>query len=253
MSGYYIYKHTSPSGKSYIGITNNYQKRCRQHKVNAQDFNYECIRFELAIRKWGWDNFEHTILEENLNLEESCRKESLYIKIYDSLSPNGYNLQTGGGHYCHSEETRLKMSLDKKGRPSPNKGKKFSEESKLKMSISAKNRKPISEETRLKISEGIKNSMTPERLLKKSILAKNRSPETLLKLSIAGKGKIISEEHKQILRRPRSEETRLKMTIARNSREPISEETRLKMSESAKKRGCNNAKKILDCWFFKST
>lgn len=29
---YLIYKHTSPSGKSYIGLTNNYQRRCREHK-----------------------------------------------------------------------------------------------------------------------------------------------------------------------------------------------------------------------------
>ena len=57
-----------------------------------------------------------------------------------------------------SEEVRRKMSEAKKGKPSNNKGKKFSEEARRKMSESQKG-KHLSEETRRKMSEAnrIKN------------------------------------------------------------------------------------------------
>lgn len=63
-----------------------------------------------AIKKYGWDNFEHEILKTGLTKEEAKKYESYYIKQYNTLAPFGYNL-TGDGEYPDiiSEETKQKM------------------------------------------------------------------------------------------------------------------------------------------------
>lgn len=47
------------------------------------------------IRKYGLENFELTILEDNLTDEELDDKERYYIQKYDTYN-HGYNLTTGG-------------------------------------------------------------------------------------------------------------------------------------------------------------
>ena len=108
---YLIYKHTSPSGKSYIGQTNDYIRRCYEH----QNMNGSSRVFHYAINKYDWNNFIHVILEENLTLEEANIFEEYYIEFYNTLSPNGYNLQSGGLNYITSEETKQKMSEVRSG------------------------------------------------------------------------------------------------------------------------------------------
>lgn len=68
---YSIYKHTSPSGKSYIGITKQGKKRF------GKDGNgYKKQRkFYNAIQKYGWDNFKHEIIEDNLSFEGDAAHE----------------------------------------------------------------------------------------------------------------------------------------------------------------------------------
>lgn len=61
------------------------------------------------------------------------------------MSPNGYNLNTGGKNKRHSEETKKKISES-------NKGKKVSEETRKKLSESHKGHK-VSEETKKKLSK----------------------------------------------------------------------------------------------------
>ncbi|RWZ87180.1 MAG: GIY-YIG nuclease family protein [Hydrotalea sp. AMD] len=107
---YLIYKHTSPSGKSYIGLTNNYQRRCNEHKSSTG-----CMAFNNAIQKYGWDNFHHEILIENLTLDEANMLESKLIQSHNTLYPNGYNLREGGSHHSFSTETSQKMSNTRKG------------------------------------------------------------------------------------------------------------------------------------------
>lgn len=88
---YCIYKHTSPSGKVYIGITKNVNKRWGNNGIG-----YKLQRkFWNAIQKYGWDNFNHEIIEGNLTLEQACSGEEIYIQIYDSIR-NGYNIYPGG-------------------------------------------------------------------------------------------------------------------------------------------------------------
>lgn len=89
---WYIYKHTSPSGKSYIGMTSK-QPEDRWQKGNGYA---EHTKFGKAILKYGWDNFSHEILEKNIQtLEEAKVREQYYIALFDSYR-NGYNSTLGG-------------------------------------------------------------------------------------------------------------------------------------------------------------
>ncbi len=54
-----------------------------------------CRYLNNAIRKYGNDNFEIELIM-NCNLNESDEMEQKFIKIYNSLSPYGYNLTIGG-------------------------------------------------------------------------------------------------------------------------------------------------------------
>lgn len=125
---YKVYIHINKlNNKKYIGITcqNNINNRWK----NGNGYK-RCPRFYNAIQKYGWDNFYHLILAEDLNKEEA---EKIEIYLIDLLKTNnskyGYNLQKGGGVSNVSELTRYKHRLLCLG-------KKHSEETKLKMSIS---------------------------------------------------------------------------------------------------------------------
>lgn len=105
MANYLIYKYTSPSGKSYIGQTNNIKRRENKHKTENG-----CRAFAAAIAKYGFDNFTREILLENLSLDDANIKEEYYIRIFNTLSPNGYNLTTGGDNKVRSEEYKQALS-----------------------------------------------------------------------------------------------------------------------------------------------
>lgn len=91
---YIIYMHKNKiNNKVYIGQTSldPPEKRWR----NGQ--GYQKQYFYKAIKKYGWDNFEHIILEKNLTFEEANEREKYYIKIFNSLDKNfGYNCTDGG-------------------------------------------------------------------------------------------------------------------------------------------------------------
>ena len=77
-----------------------------------------CPRFYSAIVSYGWSNFEHIILENNLTSDEANEKEQYYIKKYNSQNPDlGYNLTEGGSslsEYWKTPEHRELQSQNKK-------------------------------------------------------------------------------------------------------------------------------------------
>lgn len=90
-NSFIVYKHTSPSGKVYIGITSNsIYRRWR----NGYGYK-ECTFFYRAILKYGWENIKHEILYSNLPLEEACQKEKELIRYYKDLKIS-YNNSNGG-------------------------------------------------------------------------------------------------------------------------------------------------------------
>lgn len=106
-----VYKHTlKETGQVYIGQTNNIKNRWKPSAYK------NCIKFYNAIQKYGWDNFEHEILVDELTLEEANELETKFIIEYDSIN-NGFNLNTGGDNKLASQETKEKMSKTRKGIP----------------------------------------------------------------------------------------------------------------------------------------
>lgn len=122
---------TSPSGKIYIGQTS-------QTPSVRWGYGYgyiNCPHLFSAIKKYGWDNFEHIIVTDNLSKREADWIEHYLICYYESYNKDkGYNLTMGGDGavgYRFSDEQRKAMSLKRKGR-------KATEETKARLSYSHK-------------------------------------------------------------------------------------------------------------------
>lgn len=106
MKTYVIYMHKNKiNGKVYIGQT------CQkpEYRWNHGEGYINCSYFYRAIKKYGWDSFEHIILEENLSFEEANEKEQYFISLYKANQEQfGYNLQSGGSNHQVSNITREK-------------------------------------------------------------------------------------------------------------------------------------------------
>lgn len=115
---YYVYIHVNRINKKvYVGITSK-TPRARWGAQGGQYCNTteqsKKTKFQLAIEKYGWDNFEHRVLFFGLTAEEAKQKEKELINFYDSYN-NGYNMTVGGdgGGFLgkhHSEATKLKIA-----------------------------------------------------------------------------------------------------------------------------------------------
>lgn len=94
-----IYKATNPlTNKSYIGQTvKTLSQRAAEHKHKALCENDTSNKFHNAIRKYGYDIFEWSILEESETWDYDTldEREKYYIELYDSVN-NGYNTLYGG-------------------------------------------------------------------------------------------------------------------------------------------------------------
>lgn len=107
---YIVYCHLAPNGKRYIGMTK--MRLCERFSPGL----YFTKIFKTDIEKYGWENFQHIVLEKDLTREEASEKEIYYINYYNTLDERyGYNLCTGGihggtPHEC-SDETKIKISL----------------------------------------------------------------------------------------------------------------------------------------------
>ncbi len=169
-----IYKYTSPSGKSYIGQTNNIKEREKLHKRSSS-----CPAFSRAIKKYGFDNFKREILCSDLSIEEANKMEALLIKEHNTMYPLGYNLRSGGDNSTLSDLSRKRLSAARKGIV-------FSDEHLKNLSVSHKGNKQ-SEESKKKISQGLKGRVVSE--------------ETKEKLRKANSGKKLTDAQKENLRK----------------------------------------------------
>lgn len=156
-----VYVHISPSNKYYVGITCQIPKRRWRFDGSAYKNN---IHFWNAIQKYGWNNFQHEVIAQNLTRDEACNFEMVLIdKLKSNNCQYGYNRSSGGEvnqGYSLSKETKEKLSKAFKGRRlsekqrlaliNANKGHHRSEETKKKISMA--NSHPKNEETKLKIS-----------------------------------------------------------------------------------------------------
>lgn len=123
-----VYVHISPSLKYYVGITSKDTKIRWGNNGNGYQSQY----FSKAIAKYGWENFEHIIIAENLTEDEAKNLEKSLIKRLQSNKRDfGYNITEGGDGVCgfglkgelnpmygkkHSKDTLSKISQSRKGK-----------------------------------------------------------------------------------------------------------------------------------------
>ena len=103
----FVYIHINKiNGKKYIGQT--IQSPIKRWDC-GRGYN-GCSRFFNAIKKYGWDNFEHKVFE--CNESDLDRIESELIAQYNTTNPQyGYNLEYGGHLNKHlSNDTKQKIS-----------------------------------------------------------------------------------------------------------------------------------------------
>lgn len=117
----YIYRHWIVNDKdvekSYIGQT---KGELQERWENGNGYTRkQDHKFARAIRKYGWNAFNHEIL---LTIECETEEELLFwldqwevycIEKYDSFH-NGYNSTTGGGNGIRCEESKKRMSQAQK-------------------------------------------------------------------------------------------------------------------------------------------
>lgn len=96
------------NSKVYVGQTiRALGERWAGHKCDAIN-GRKSTAICNAIRKYGADSFYIELLEDNIPYSLLDEKEIEYIREYNSVSPNGYNISFGGQTY-KTEEERLFM------------------------------------------------------------------------------------------------------------------------------------------------
>jgi group I intron endonuclease len=178
--------------KVYIGLTNNFAQRKKEHIKSLKGNKHFNIYLQRAFVKYGEEGFLMEILEE-CALCDLKERERHYILKFDSFN-NGFNLTTGGERFFMSEDVKKRISEKHKGKVVKestrqklreiNLGKKMSQEVKDKLSYLNKNR-IFTDEQKEKISKAAKFERTPEMRQRQSsfMMGKSLSEEAKLKLA----------------------------------------------------------------------
>lgn len=87
---YYVYVHTVPNGKKYVGQT----KEIKSRWNNGEGYS-DNKRFYKDIKSYGWNNIKHEIIAEVPCAENALRLESVLIAILKTEDKDyGYNQTT---------------------------------------------------------------------------------------------------------------------------------------------------------------
>jgi group I intron endonuclease len=206
-SGIYQIKNLV-NGKVYIGSSVNIKARWNTHKSSLRKNLHHSPALQRAWNKYGPDAFEFSILEIVEDQSKIFERETHYVAKFNSANGrDGYNTLVVGGSaagYRHSDEAREKMSQAQKSIPYEKrleycvsfKGKKHTEETKLKMSLNSKRVSPT-EEQRLAISKvhkGKQISAEHRAIVGAATALKNKTPEMRAKVSAALKGRVFTPE-----------------------------------------------------------
>lgn len=116
MKNYCIYYHQNKvNGKVYVGQTN----RSLMDRFGQDGKKYSNnLEFWSDIKTFGWDNFDHLILLDNLNKEEADYYEDFFIKLFNSTeSEFGYNHKGGGSAGFIPQYIRAKIANAHAGKP----------------------------------------------------------------------------------------------------------------------------------------
>lgn len=179
----YVYKHIRKDNGEvfYIGI-GKVKGRHLSHRNRNKFCKHIVNKTELIAE----------IIEEDLSWVKAGEREQYWIKFYgrkDLKEGNLVNMTNGGdGVSGHSDETKILIGSKSKGRK-------------------------LSDETKLKISNGVKKTMTPEKIERIRIKQKGKivSTETKEKMRIISKNNNSHPPSRKGTHH--SEETKLKLSL----------------------------------------
>jgi group I intron endonuclease len=170
-----IYKITSPSGKFYIGSAVDMQRRCHEHRTGLRRGSHCTLPLQKAYVKYGIEKLEFSAVLY-------CRREDLIFFeqiCIDGLGPQ-YNLRRIANSFLglkHSESTKKKLRIL---------GSSISEQTRQ-LRRAAALKQWADKDAREKIKGAIKLAAnTPETRAKNKIVQANRKPisdETRAKMS----------------------------------------------------------------------
>lgn len=158
--------------KEYVGRTKSLTRRKYQHWEFLKNGKHANPHLQNAYDKYGEDAF-HFLIVEYCEVEELRSREQWWIDLLRTCDPKrGYNVMGSEGLDTHSTESKIKMSITRKGWVP-------SEEVRKKISNTLSGRS-LSDERRMNISNAMKD--------------KPKSKEHRKNLSIALKGRQLKVE-----------------------------------------------------------
>lgn len=90
---YSVYIHEAPNGKRYVGITS---QRLADRWGNGAPYKKNKHLY-AAIQLYGWDNFAHIVVAENIMHHDACEMERrLIAALKTNQREYGYNKSIGG-------------------------------------------------------------------------------------------------------------------------------------------------------------
>ena len=158
---YWVYVHTCPNGKRYVGCTTRVKPERRWARGNGY---YQNKHFYRAILKYGWSSIKHEAWELTCESEMYYAEKYLIAYYHTMESEFGYNHSEGGSGslgYKHPEEVRKRISEARKGKPVSEEARKHMAEAQKKVHADPEYRKKQSESKKGKPrSEGIKRCIS---------------------------------------------------------------------------------------------
>jgi group I intron endonuclease len=211
------------NGKKYVGKHNGFKK----------DYWSSGLVPNRIAKKYGKDIFERVILENNISDDKLNEREIFYINENDSFK-NGYNATIGGdggGHWIYNKtDDEIKRISEIKSKKLT--GRIFSEETKAKMSESAKIKiftqthkdniskavkkrggYPHSEETKNKLSLlmiGRKNDEHSKFMIENNPMSRGVNIDGEIYISISEASRILGIHHKSVVWRVKSKKEKYK-------------------------------------------
>lgn len=244
-----IYKITNLiTGLSYIGkdqndideymgsgllLWNSYRKRFNRDDLDCgKKTHHKWVYEQNKIHQY----YQKTILQTCDNESELCELEKYYIKKYNTIRPNGYNIASGGeggcliDGYTKEEKEYWKKKISEATKEAMNRSdvkEKFLEavtnkneewRKHISEALTGRKGKPMSDETKEKLRQrnmgnthgignksrtGYRNSEEMNKRISDGLKNVIHTKEWNNKVSESLKGKPKSEEHKAALRKPK--------------------------------------------------
>lgn len=110
-----LYVHVNKyNGKKYFGITN---QSVKQRWQGGNGYNETQPLFHNAIKKYGWDMFDHIVVIKNLPRFLAYEFEKYFIALYRTNNSDfGYNISAGGINSHTSNTTKQKQQMAAKNK-----------------------------------------------------------------------------------------------------------------------------------------